>query len=210
MWAGWTTLGEFVGFSVPALVAALTLATPVGLTTLLLITAGFVEGALLGLAQAHVLRRVLPAVPRKRWVAATAAGASVAWAIGLLPMLSNGRLFDVPPAILVPVVAILGTMLLGSLGTAQWLVLRPHVDRSHWWIAATAAAWIGGLVVFTAVTTPLWQPEQSAVMIAAIGVLGGLLMAGTVAVLTGWAVVRLSRQNARNRSSLPSTEDQLR
>jgi hypothetical protein len=50
------------------------------------------------------------------------------------------------------------------------------------------------LLVFTAATTPLWQPGQPIVVIAAIGVLGGLLMAGTVAALTGWALVRLLRK----------------
>jgi hypothetical protein len=209
-WTGRATLGEFVGFSVPAVVAALTPATPVGLTVLLLIAAGFVEGAVLGFAQARVLHRILPALQPRRWVVATAAGASVAWAIGLLPMLTDGRLFDVPPTILVPVATVLGILLLGSIGTAQWLVLRSHVERSRWWIAATAAAWIGGLVVFTAVTTPLWQPGQAPVLTAATGVLGGLLMAATVATLTGWAVVRLSRECTRKLPAPPRADDQRR
>jgi hypothetical protein len=196
-WVVWVTAGEFAGFSVPAAVAAVTVTKSVWLTMPLLVAAGFVEGGLLGLAQVHVLRRVLPGVHRMGWVAATAIGASVAWAIGLLPMLTDGRLFEAPNAVLLPLLVILGSALLGSIGTTQWLVLRSHIDRAQWWIAATAVAWVGGLIVFTVVTTPLWQPRQSAVLTIAIGVLGGLLMAATVGVLTGLAIVRLSRQHTR-------------
>jgi len=96
-----------------------------------------------------------------------------------------------PIVVVIPLVAVLGAVLLGSIGTAQWLVLRHQVHGSGIWIATTAGAWTAGLLVFTAVTTPLWQPGQSIAQITAIGVLGGLLMAGTVAALTGWALVRL-------------------
>jgi hypothetical protein len=164
----------------------------------LLVAAGAVEGAMLGLAQAHVLRRALPTVHRGGWVAATAAGAALAWMIGLVPMLTDGRLFQLPIVLVVASVALLGAALLGSIGTAQWLVLRRRIDRSGWWIASTAAAWTFGLIVFTAVTTPLWQPGQPVLLIAAIGLLGGLLMAGTVAALTGVAIVRMRRQESRN------------
>jgi hypothetical protein len=58
-------------------------------------------------------------------------------------------------------------------------------------IATTAGAWAAGLLVFTTVATPLWQPGQALPLIIAIGVLGGLVMAATVAGLTGAAAVRL-------------------
>jgi hypothetical protein len=41
------------------------------------------------------------------------------------------------------------------------------------------------------VSTPLWRPGQSGVVIAAIGVLAGALMAATFAAVTGWGLVRL-------------------
>ena len=50
-----------------------------------------------------------------------------------------------------------------------------------------------GLLVFFAVTTPLWQPGQPPVLIALIGALGGLLMAATTAAVTGAALTRLVR-----------------
>jgi LPS O-antigen subunit length determinant protein (WzzB/FepE family) len=41
------------------------------------------------------------------------------------------------------------------------------------------------------VSTPLWQPGQSAALVVAIGLLGGLLVAATVAALTDLALLRL-------------------
>jgi hypothetical protein len=66
------------------------------------------------------------------------------------------------------------------------------VDR-RWtgWVTA------GELLVFTAVATPLWQPGQPAAEIAVIGMLGGLLMAVTVAAITGWSMGRLLRNGLR-------------
>jgi hypothetical protein len=67
-WFLWATLGEAVGFCVPAAAAALTTSRPAVVSLPSLLLAGAVEGALLGTAQAHVLRRALPAVSSRRWV----------------------------------------------------------------------------------------------------------------------------------------------
>ena len=196
-WTGWVTLGEFAGFSVPAAVGAATATMAAGLSAPILVAAGAVEGALLGLAQAHVLRTALPEVNHARWVGATAVGAAIAWMVGLTPMLTDGRLFDLPTAALISLALVLGVVLLGSIGTAQWLVLRRRVEHSSWWILTTAASWTVGLIVFTGATTPFWQEGQSVLLITAIGVVGGLLMAATVAVLTGWAMLKLRRHQPR-------------
>lgn len=59
--------------------------------------------------------------------------------------------------------------------------------------------------MFVAVTTPLWQPGQSVVTVVLIGVLGGLLMAVTVAALTGLLVVRvMGRSHGRGGSLAPA------
>jgi hypothetical protein len=84
-----------------------------------------------------------------------------------------------------------GVVLLCSIGLAQWTVLRRHVPGAAWWVVWTAAAWIVALGVFAAVTTPLWQPGQSAVTVSLIGVLGGVLMAVAMAVVTGAGLRRL-------------------
>lgn len=44
------------------------------------------------------------------------------------------RLADLPPGVLAGGGALLGTLLLGSIGTAQWLVLRRHVRGAALWI----------------------------------------------------------------------------
>jgi len=90
-----------------------------------------------------------------------------------------------------------GILLLLSLGSAQWWVLRDHVPDARHWIPATAAAWLAGLGVFCAVAMPLWHPGQSVVLVAVIGAMAGLLMAATVAAVTGWALVRMLDKNRR-------------
>jgi len=45
----------------------------------------FVEGVWVGSAQWWALRRALPALHWREWVSATALGACVAWALGMLP-----------------------------------------------------------------------------------------------------------------------------
>jgi hypothetical protein len=50
-----------------------------------LVFAGTFEGTVVGVAQALVLRRWLKSLRWKRWVLATAAGALVAWILGMLP-----------------------------------------------------------------------------------------------------------------------------
>src|SRR4051812_7560177 len=72
-------------------------------------------------------------------------------------------------------------------GTAQWLILRRHVRRAGRWILATAVAWTAGLAVFLGFTMPLWRPGQPAAAVIAVGLAGGLLMAATTSVTTGWA-----------------------
>lgn len=200
-WVGNVTVGECAGFAVPAVVGALTAHAASTVTVPLLVLAGAVEGALLGWFQARVLRDVLPGLPAARWTAVTAAAAALAWLVGLLPAVAGDRLSGLPPAVLVPLAAVAAVVLLGSIGTAQWTVLRAHVPRAGRWIWGTAAAWLAALGVFSAVTMPLWQPGQGVVTVALIGVLGGLLMAATVAALTGLLVVRTVEEVERNDTS---------
>ena len=196
-WFRWTTAGEFAGFLVPALVGALTSSPQ------LLVLAGVAEGAVLGVAQAVVLCRVDGGLRRRNWIGATALAAGFAWAIAMLVVHNGERLNALPLAALLPIAAVAGTGVLLSLGTAQWFVLRRHFARAHLWIWANALAWGAGLLVFTAVTTPLWQPGQSPVLIALIGALGGLLMAAAMAAVTGAYLTRVvgerSAQERRER-----------
>ncbi|MEK6439048.1 hypothetical protein [Pseudonocardia sp. T1-2H] len=190
-WFAWVTLGEFVGFVAPAVVGAVSTTWSLPAAAAALLLAGADEGGALGWAQAHVLGPQLPALRRGRFVAATALAAVLAYALGLIPMALGERLAALPVAVVVAGGVVGGACLLATIGTAQWLVLRTVRPRSAWWIATTAGAWAAGLLVFTTVATPLWQPGQALPLIIAIGVLGGLVMAATVAGLTGAAAVRL-------------------
>ncbi|RTL69081.1 MAG: hypothetical protein EKK42_08290 [Pseudonocardiaceae bacterium] len=190
-WFTWVTLGEFAGFVAPAIVGAASTTWSLPATTAGLLLAGAAEGTALGWTQAHVLGRALPTLRRAWFVAATALAVVLAYALGLVPIALGEQLTTLPPVLLIIGIVTGGSVLLASIGTAQWLVLRRVRARCAWWIATTGGAWAGGLLVFTAVATPLWQPGQPLALIIAIGVLGGSVMAATVAALTGAAAVRL-------------------
>jgi hypothetical protein len=194
----WTvTLGEFLGFSVPAVVGVTTAGAPALLAAASVVLAGAVEGAMLGWAQASVLRRTLPALRVRRWVAATAGGAVVAYVIGMSPSTSADLGLDLPPALLIALGAVLGVALLLSIGTAQWIVLRRLVRRSGAWIVVTAGAWTVGLGVFLAFAMPLWHPGQAVAASVAVGLAGGLLMAATTSAITGFGMRGLLARTAR-------------
>lgn len=190
-WFLTVTAAEFTGFAVPAAVGALTASARPALALPALLAAGAIEGGLLGLGQALVLRRALPALRRRRWVIATATAAVLAYAIGLAPSTFATSIGTWPVALAVAAAAVLGSALLASIGTAQWLVLRDHVPRARRWIATTAAAWLVGLGVFMGFTMPLWHAGQPIALTIAIGMAGGLLMAATTAAITGIALRRL-------------------
>ncbi|WP_217897213.1 hypothetical protein [Geodermatophilus saharensis] len=195
LWRRWlvvVTAGEAAGFLVPVLVVlsgAADTAGAAGLVVLLL--AGAAEGALLGAAQASVLAREVADLSRRDWVLRTAAAAVLAWAVGTGPSTWAAAVLDWPVPVQAVLAVVAGGVLLGSIGVAQWTVLRRHVPHAGRWVAWTTAAWLAGLAVFTAITTPLWQPGQAPVLIAAVGAVGGLAMALTMAAVTGRGAVRL-------------------
>jgi hypothetical protein len=195
-WVRVTGLGEIAGFSVPAVVGALVAAgdAPALVALCALVLAGTVEGAVLGAAQALVLRRALPAVPSRAWIGATAAGAALSYLLALLPSHAGLRLTEWPPAAQVTAGALVGAAFLLALAGLQWRVLRGHVPHAGRWIAYTSAAWIAGLSVFMAIATPLWHEGQPLALIVLIGVAAGVAMAYTVAAITGVGLVRLTRR----------------
>jgi hypothetical protein len=188
----WTvTAAEFVGFAVPACVGAVTADARAAVSVPALLVAGAIEGSMLGWGQVSALRRVLPGMSRRPWIVATATGAVLAYAIGLLPSTFASSVGSWSVAVLVPGAVLLGIALLASIGTAQWLVLRHHIADAFGWIGATALAWLVGLGVFLGFATPLWRAGQPIALTIAIGIGGGLLMAATTSLLTGVALRRL-------------------
>ena len=192
LWARWTVatlVGETLGFAVPAAVGALAygLGAPDPATIPLAVAAGAAEGAILGFAQSRVLRQELSGFVPRDWVAATAAAAMLAWAVGM----SLGVYAEsLPTAVLVVALILAPVVLLGSVGGAQWLVLRRHVARAWRWIPANALAWLLGLVVPFA-GMALVDEGDPAALVLAVGIASGLGMGLVVAAVTGKALVDL-------------------
>jgi hypothetical protein len=185
------TAGECVGFGVPAAVGALLFALDAPQLAMVgpLVAAGAVEGAVLGAAQAHVLRDALPTLAPARWIRATAAAAAVAWACGMLPnAIADTAGWGTPAVIAMWIPA--GVVILLSIGGAQALVLRDHIEGAGWWLPANIGAWMVGVsAVFAAMT--LVDEESPAWAMGLVAAAGGLAMAAIVAAVTGWALTRL-------------------
>jgi hypothetical protein len=192
-WLLVVTAGEVAGFALPAVVGPLTSDRSAAVSYPALVVAGLVEGAVLGWAQWSVARRRLPALSRRRWIGLTSVGAAMAYAVAMLAPTFWDVLSSWSIGLQVLVFALGGTLLLLTIGTAQWVELRRHVARAARWIAVTALAWCLALAVFFAVATPLWQEGQAFWLTLVIGVVAGLAMALTMAAVTGWGMVRLTR-----------------
>lgn len=129
LWRRWTltvTVGEFAGFAFPADVGAVAASAnwAAGRMYPLMLRAGFVEGLFLGYAQAWTLRDHLPQLPRRTFAIATRLAAVIAYAIGMLPSALGGLQTTLPALAVAAGAAAGGGILLASIGTAQWLVLR--------------------------------------------------------------------------------------
>lgn len=190
-WVLATTLGDALGFLVPALVAVAAYDWRPELFLVIMAVAGTVEGLVLGGAQSLVLGREFLGFSRTAWTMATGLGAGFAWFVGMLPSTSYPIWREWSPWLLVPLGLVLAFLLLVSIGLAQWTVLRRHVARSRTWVPVNAVAWLLGLALMMGVAMPLWREGQSTGAVTAIGALASLLMALTVAVVTGWWLARL-------------------
>ena len=189
-WVGATTAGELVGFCAPAATAALVAGRGPVTTVVALVAAGFVEGYVLGAFQGVVMRRLVPQLPARRWALATSVGAAIAWTIGMMPSTLHDTLTQLPVAVLVVLGVAAGLVLLTSIGTLQWLVMRRYVDHCARWIPTTALGWCLGLAAFMAVAMPLWHPGQSNAALVIIGVGAAVVMAATVGLTTSFALPR--------------------
>lgn len=203
-WLGWVALGEFAGFLVPMSAEALIVAS--GLGDLpgagLLVVAGAGEGAILGAVQGWRLSRALPRLARGRFTGLTAAAAALAWALGMLPVVTVGLWIEWPVALTAVLGLVVGLALLASIGVGQSFELRRHLTGGGWiWVLATAAAWCAGLAAFFSIAPPLWTEGQSLPLVLAIGALGAAAMALSMAAITGWAATSLLRRTGAGRAA---------
>lgn len=202
-WLGWVALGEFAGFLVPMSAEALIVAS--GLGDLpgagLLVVAGAGEGAILGAVQGWRLSRALPDLARGRFTGLTAAAAALAWALGMLPVVTVGLWIEWPVALTAVLGLVVGLALLASIGVGQWFELRRHLAGGWIWVLATAAAWCAGLAAFFSIAPPLWTEGQSLPLVLAIGALGAAAMALSMAAITGWAATSLLRRPGAGRAA---------
>jgi hypothetical protein len=173
------TSGEAVGFAFVAAVALIAVGSSLNdpWRYLVLVGAGAVEGATLGAAQLAGMGAHRPNPPR--WIAATALGATVAWAIGLLPS-TLGVPLAMPLGVALIVVG--ATALLASIPVLQWLVIRRRT-RSKRWIPVNMAAWAIA-ILWTFAPSPIVDESTGVVVLLAVYTFAGLLMAATVAALT--------------------------
>lgn len=188
-WVLAVTIGETLGFALPA-VLGITLAHAGAAGTVLYasaVVAGAGEGALLGLGQWIGFGPARP-VPRGPWVAATAGGAALAWSIGGLLFLLED--LDWASWLTWGTAGVGCLVMLASIPALQWLVLRPAVPRSGWWVPATMGAWAVALL-WTVAPSPVVDETTPAGTLIGVYTAAGLLMALTVAMLTGLAARRL-------------------
>ena len=187
-------LAEGLGFLIP--VSGFAIAATLGLdgwaAWALLVVCGAGEGALLGLGQSLALRGSNAEVPIGRWVAVTAGAASVAWSIGMLPPTLDD--VGVPLDWAAPgtwvVAGAAGLVLLASIPLAQWPALAGSVRRAWRWVPLNMAAWLVGLV-FTFLPSPFVDESTSGGVVFLFFAIGGVLMALTVAIITGWGLRRM-------------------
>jgi uncharacterized integral membrane protein len=199
-WLWIVTLGEAAGFLLPAAVGVATVSWG-SVSFPLLMLAGFVEGAVLGMSQWWVLRRRISELSPVRWILYTAFAAGAAYGIGLAPSTFAAVWQHWPLPVQILVGATLAGALLVSIGAAQWLELRRRVRRAGRWIAVTAAAWCFALAAFLGIATPLWHEGQSVGAAVAVGAVAGLAMALVMAAITGAAMTRLSHQTRMPRGA---------
>ena len=197
LWLQWlaaNALGELLGLGTVAVIGFLMTSkfeksVGRGATisfALLMIVLGAFEGAVIGLAQWLVLRRIVNRLSSRSWVVASLIGAVMAWTLGMLPsslmnLTSQGEstspdLSEVPIILLA---SFMGVILGIILALPQWIVLRKYVVHAGWWFGANSVAWAFGMpLVFSVAGT---VPEGAAAfqvlatMLLTIAAAGGIV-----------------------------------
>jgi hypothetical protein len=190
----WWVLATMVGWLLPV---GLGMLLPAGLDTRLSPAASFVFrllvvvalGAAIAATQWLVLRRWFSGAAT--WLVAGGVGVCIGTAAGLplklLDLYVGRSLFQLDE---VAYGAVFGAVL----GAVQWLALRRWVRRSGWWIVASTAGWMFGMMA--SMLLPLdWASKYANLAYT-------LAQAGIAAAVTGAALVALLRNPLQRASGL--------
>ena len=96
-------------------------------------------------------------------MAATSAAAGLAWLLGMFPSATQVTWSTWPVGGVAVAAALLGAVLLMSIGTAQALVMPAGTPRAHTWIWWTTLGWRAGPVAFSVLAPPMWHVGQAPV-----------------------------------------------
>jgi MFS family permease len=177
LWIFFCAIGEFLGIGFAAAVAVAwnvfsgdQSSMPWLLSGLIVMMfAGWVEGMCLSFFQGLYLKKNLPGLDIRKWRRNTVFIAVSGWFLGSLPSLfisaSQPQASSAGPPlwIMVLLVILMGIVLGGLFGFAQYLVLKTHFKHPRFWISAHMSGWILGLgFIFLAATVPdehtdLWK-----------------------------------------------------
>ncbi len=112
---------------------------------LILLITGVIEGSIAGYFQWTVLSRRFPNLPLNRWMKATAWGTAAGCFLSSLPMLQMANYFQNHPSDFgmakLLLVGLIGMVLGGVIGLAQWWELKKCSLQSGYFILANALAW---------------------------------------------------------------------
>lgn len=196
--------GEIVGFGAAGALMAVAsdlVTSAAGLRQLGLMAGatvlmGVLEGSAVGLAQWLVLRRIFTHLTRGGWLAATVAGGTLAWGVGMAlgtgagDWLGNVDATAVPQWVSLLAGAVIGVIAGALLSVVQWLALRRHARNVGWWVPAHALGWAAGMVIAFWGMDVAAATGSIAVQIAG-GAIIGLAMGAAAAAVTGLALIRV-------------------
>lgn len=192
LWIEWICAGA-VGWGLAALISALVNDILIDIMRPSMQGVGLVQvatqGAVLALIQWLVVRRYLRRADHWAWATAgTVALAMGAIVIGVRgPLPAQEWTYD-------RIILLEGVVV----GAAQWLVLRPHVARAGWWIAASALGWptavIAEALVYGSVARMVGPVGVRAGWFVAVVMLGATLGGGLYGALLGRVLVALLRR----------------
>lgn len=174
--------------------APLTLAGKVTMLALKSLS-GLLEGTVLGLLQAIVLRRLYPRLPMPGWVVLTVLLAIFGWAVGsAIPIFGgsgNGELPEPPLPLMLSFAALFGLLVGALFGGVQAFALRRAARHSGWWIPFNAAGWAAALpVIYFGASLP--NESASSVQAVVAGLLSGAVAGLILGIVTGFAFERMA------------------